>query len=76
MPWTAEPGPTVVLGRRYGLRRTTASDIDAALEDLAVHPATAQHIARKLAVHFIADDPDPDLIAQLGAGLQSDRMET
>ena len=66
-PWTAEPGPAVVLGRRYGLRRTTASDIDAALEDLAVHPATARHIARKLAVHFIADDPDPDLIAQLEA---------
>ena len=64
-PWTAEPGPAVVLGRRYGLRRTTASDIDAALEDLAVHPATARHIARKLAVHFIADDPDPDLIAQM-----------
>ena len=35
----------MVLGRRYGLRRTTASDIEAALEDLAEHPATARHLA-------------------------------
>ena len=30
-----------------------------------MHPATARHIARKLAVHFVADDPDRDLVAQM-----------
>ena len=64
-PRIAEPGPEEVLGRRYGLTRTSASAIDQALEDLAVHPATARHIARKLAVHFVADDPDPGLVSQM-----------
>ena len=32
---------------------------------LARHPATARHIAHKLAVHFVADDPDPALVTGL-----------
>ena len=64
-PWTAEPGPEIVLGKRYGMTRTSAVAIGDALDDLAVHPATAHHIARKLAVHFVADDPDRDLVAQM-----------
>jgi uncharacterized protein (DUF1800 family) len=35
------------------------------LEDLAGHRDTARHIARKIAVHFVADDPPPDLIAAM-----------
>ena len=31
------------------------------LEDLARHPATARHVATKLARHFVADDPPPGL---------------
>src|SRR4029077_11575441 len=34
-------------------------------KDLAHDPATARHIARKLAVHFIADEPPPESIARL-----------
>ena len=69
-PWIAEPGSEVVLGRRYGLDRTTLASIDDALEDLAVHPATARHIARKLAVHFVADAPEPDLVGQMEAAFR------
>ncbi len=60
----AEPGPETVLGKRYG---GGLKDIDAVLDDLALHPQTAQHIARKLAVHFVADTPNPDLIASMEA---------
>lgn len=61
----AEPGAETVLGRTYdgeGLK-----PIRAALRDLARHPATARHIARKLAVHFVSDAPDPDLVRHLEA---------
>jgi len=35
------------------------------LARLATHPATARHLATKLAAHFIADDPPPSLIERL-----------
>jgi len=35
------------------------------LAALARHPATAHHIAVKLARHFVADDPPPRLVARL-----------
>jgi uncharacterized protein (DUF1800 family) len=35
------------------------------LADLARNPATAQHIALKLARHFVADEPPPSLVAKL-----------
>ncbi|MGB8628904.1 MAG: DUF1800 family protein, partial [Xanthobacteraceae bacterium] len=35
------------------------------LTDLARHPATALHIAQKLAVHFIADEPPKSLVDKL-----------
>jgi uncharacterized protein (DUF1800 family) len=38
---------------------------EAALNDIARHPATAQHIATELARHFIADDPPPAAVARL-----------
>ena len=37
------------------------------MRDLAHHPATARHIALKLARHFVADAPPPDLVASLAA---------
>ncbi len=38
---------------------------EAALNDIARHPATAQHIATAFARHFIADDPPPAAVARL-----------
>jgi uncharacterized protein (DUF1800 family) len=62
-PFTHEPGVRTIL------RRTYANDGEgqglAVLHDLAAHPATARHIARKLAVHFVSDDPPPALVNRL-----------
>ncbi|MCJ2077961.1 DUF1800 domain-containing protein [Methylobacterium sp. E-016] len=60
-----EPGPATILGRTYepgGLEQG-----DAVLDALARHPATARHLARKLATHFIADDPPEGAVARLAA---------
>jgi uncharacterized protein (DUF1800 family) len=35
------------------------------LEDLATDPHTADHLARKIAVHFVADEPPPALVDRL-----------
>ena len=66
-PAFVEPGAETVLGRRYGGDKPRLEDIYAVLDDLAVHPDTAHHIARKLAVHFVADDPDPALVDHVTA---------
>ena len=37
----------------------------AVLRDLAAHPATATHVATKLARHFVADAPPPSLVEKM-----------
>ncbi|MCP5071802.1 MAG: DUF1800 domain-containing protein [Rhodobacteraceae bacterium] len=61
----AEPGAELVLGKSYGGGKAKKSDILAFLEDLAMHPDTANYLARKLVVHFISDDPDPAMVAHV-----------
>jgi len=61
----AEPGQETVLGKTYGNDPATLEPILQALRDLAVHPATARHVARKLAVHFVSDTPDPALVRHI-----------
>ncbi|HVG47146.1 MAG TPA: DUF1800 domain-containing protein [Rubellimicrobium sp.] len=63
-PRWVEPGPKTVLGRVYPESEGLES-VEAVLGDLAGHPITAEHIARKLAVHFVADEPDADLVSAL-----------
>ncbi|MEL7344237.1 MAG: DUF1800 domain-containing protein [Pseudomonadota bacterium] len=63
----AEPGAETVLGKAYGGDRGRIEDVEAALDDIALHPATATHLARKLAVHFVSDTPDEDLVASISA---------
>jgi uncharacterized protein (DUF1800 family) len=58
-----EPGAQTVLGKSY--RDTGVEQGRAVLTDLARHPATAKHIATKLARHFIADEPPPALVERL-----------
>jgi uncharacterized protein (DUF1800 family) len=60
-----EPGTRTLLGRRYD--QQGEAQARAILLDLAVHPATARHIATKLARHFAADDPPPALVDRLTA---------
>lgn len=70
-PGMAEPGAETVLGQRYGGGRASLEPVLEALRDLARHPATARHIAWKLAVHFTSDQPDADLVAHLTARYQA-----
>lgn len=68
LPNRAEPGAETILGKSYGgNRKARIDDIYQFLDDLAVHPATARHMAWKLAVHFVSDTPDPALVADLAA---------
>ena len=58
-----QPGAQTVLGRSYpdgGFEQGRA-----VLATLARHPATAKHLARKLARHFVADEPPPALVERL-----------
>ena len=62
-PELHEPGAKVVLGRRYpdaGFGQGVA-----VLRDLAAERATAHFIARKLARHFIQDEPPPAAVARV-----------
>ena len=58
-----EPGPQTVLGKAY--RDTGFEQGKAVLADLARHPATALHVASKLARHFVADVPPATLVESL-----------
>ncbi|MEO1490754.1 MAG: DUF1800 domain-containing protein [Pseudomonadota bacterium] len=72
-PTRAEPGAETVLGTTYGGDPPRAEHAHALFEDLAMHSATADHIAHKLAVHFVADDPDPDLVRHIAAAWKRSR---
>jgi uncharacterized protein (DUF1800 family) len=69
-PRIHEPGSRTILGKTYA--QVGEAQAAAVLDDLAVHPATARHIATKLARHFAGDEPPPVLVARLeGAFLKS-----
>jgi uncharacterized protein (DUF1800 family) len=62
-PRLHEPGPQTILGKTYpegGVEQGRA-----VLADLARHPATATHVASKLARHFSSDEPSPALVERL-----------
>lgn len=58
-----EPGAQTVMGRSYDNNGYEQGRV--VLLALARHPATARHIATKLARHFVADDPPPTLVDRL-----------
>lgn len=60
-----EPGAETILGTSYGGDKPSPDAIDAALEDLAIHPSTADHLARKMAVHFVSDIPSELLVRSM-----------
>ncbi|MBB4841386.1 uncharacterized protein (DUF1800 family) [Sphingomonas kyeonggiensis] len=58
-----EPGTRTILGKQWSAQgEEQASEV---LDYLATHPATAKHIATKLARHFASDDPPAPLVARL-----------
>ena len=58
-----EPGTRTIMGRAYA--QDGEAQGRAVLADLAASPATANHLATKLARHFAGDDPPPAMIARL-----------
>src|SRR5919201_609514 len=76
-PRMHEPGAQTVIGKSYpdaGLGQGRA-----VLAALARHPATARHVASKLARHFVADEPPPALVERMAKrflATQGDLKET
>jgi uncharacterized protein (DUF1800 family) len=64
-PQLHEPGAQTLLGKVYGEGGYDQGEM--ALRDLAAHPATATHVATKLARHFIADDPPKESVQRIAA---------
>ena len=62
-PRLHEPGPQHVIDRDYA--QDGFAQGRAVLMRVAAHPATARHIATKLARHFVADDPPASLVDRL-----------
>lgn len=61
-----DAGPKTVLGERLAAGRGV-EDGEAVLDLLARNPATARHLARKLAARFVADDPPARLVDELAS---------
>ena len=62
-PERHEPGARNLLGASYPQEGIAQGE--AVLRDIAAHPATATHVATKLARHFIADEPPPEAVARI-----------
>ncbi len=58
-----EPGARTIMGRAYA--QAGQGQARAVLDHLAAHPATARHLATKLARHFAGDEPPPAMVARL-----------
>lgn len=60
-----EPGSVTVAGKPY--RQNGEAQGLAILNDLALNPLTARRLAEKLARHFVADTPPPQLVERMAA---------
>lgn len=63
VPALHEPGARTILGKVYA--EGGEQQARAVIHDLVAAPAAALHIARKLARHFVADDPSQALVERL-----------
>ena len=64
-PLIHEPGDRHIIGKRYPAGGVEQAQ--AVLDDVAIAPATATHVATKLARHFAGDNPPPAMVARLQA---------
>ena len=67
-PAMHEPGARQIMGKTY--TQQGEAQARTVLDDLAAAPATANHIATKLARHFVADDPPPALVQRLATSFR------
>jgi uncharacterized protein (DUF1800 family) len=58
-------GDKVILGRT--IKGQGLAELDEALDMLAKHPSTATFVSRKLAQHFVADEPPATLVNRMAA---------
>lgn len=70
-PRRHQPGEKLLLGQR--IPESGISEAAAAIDLLCAHPATANHVAHKLARHFIADDPPPAAVTALAKAFRDSR---
>jgi uncharacterized protein (DUF1800 family) len=61
-PRRAQAEAVTLLGREYQDDEGGGQDHVLMLRDLAAHPNTAAHISRKLAAHFISDEPPREMV--------------
>ncbi|MBD8650621.1 DUF1800 domain-containing protein [Rhizobium sp. CFBP 13726] len=66
-PRISEGGSISLLGEVYEDDEAGSQDHLRMLEDLAVNPMTAEHVCRKLVIHFVADEPPADVVAAMTA---------
>jgi uncharacterized protein (DUF1800 family) len=64
-----EPGTKTVLNARY--KENGLAEGEHAIRDLCRHPSTATFVARKLAAHFISDDPPSGAVDRLARAFRS-----
>lgn len=82
--WTLDPETGafrfVAARHDFGAKRVLGVDYpaghglgegEALLDHLAAHPATARHLAHKLAVRFVADEAPPSLVGRLAAAFEA-----
>ena len=68
-PQLHQPGPRTILGKTYA--QGGVDQARAVLVDLARAPATATHVATKLARHFAGDTPPPALVERLATAFRA-----
>ena len=60
-----EPGSQTVMGKTYRALLRPSSKLEDLVADLAVHPATLRHLAHKLCVYFMDDEPPERAVAHV-----------
>ncbi len=61
-PKMSEPGIKTIFGKKYGAKKPKLEHIYQFLDDLAMNEQTAKHIAKKLAIHFVSEQPTQQLV--------------
>ena len=61
-------GDKIFLG--HTIKGRGFAEVDEALDILARHPATAHHIALRIATYFVTDDPPKPLIDRMAEAFQ------
>lgn len=61
-----EQGPYKILGKVYDIKDfntvNQGKELKVVIKDLANHPSTRRHVAKKLCQHFICDEPTEEMI--------------